>query len=94
MSNEIRRGLRSEYRCEVKEPCFAMRQSLLRPPGRSDIYWLVVRMEGVEPTRLAALDPKSSASASFATSAYFTISKGSAKVAISLQPLAILSVNS
>lgn len=26
-------------------------------------------MEGVEPTRLAALDPKSSASASFATSA-------------------------
>ncbi len=28
-----------------------------------------VRMEGVEPTRLAALDPKSSASANFATSA-------------------------
>ena len=27
-------------------------------------------MEGVEPTRLAALDPKSSASASFATSAF------------------------
>ncbi len=27
-------------------------------------------MEGVEPTRLAALDPKSSASANFATSAY------------------------
>ena len=26
-------------------------------------------MEGVEPTRLAALDPKSSASANFATSA-------------------------
>ena len=29
-----------------------------------------VRMEGVEPTCLAALDPKSSASASFATSAF------------------------
>ena len=29
----------------------------------------LVRMEGVEPTCLAALDPKSSASASFATSA-------------------------
>lgn len=28
-----------------------------------------VRMEGVEPTCLAALDPKSSASANFATSA-------------------------
>jgi len=28
-------------------------------------------MEGVEPTRLAALDPKSSASANFATSASF-----------------------
>lgn len=33
-------------------------------------------MEGVEPTRLAALDPKSSASANFATSA------GSAKVGV------------
>ncbi len=32
-------------------------------------WGLVVRMEGVEPTCLAALDPKSSASASFATSA-------------------------
>ena len=32
---------------------------------------LVVRMEGLEPTCLAALDPKSSASANFATSAYF-----------------------
>ena len=30
---------------------------------------MMVRMEGVEPTRLAALDPKSSASANFATSA-------------------------
>jgi hypothetical protein len=30
----------------------------------------LVRMEGVEPTRLAALDPKSSASANFATSAF------------------------
>ena len=30
---------------------------------------MLVRMEGVEPTRLAALDPKSSASANFATSA-------------------------
>ena len=30
---------------------------------------VMVRMEGVEPTRLAALDPKSSASANFATSA-------------------------
>ncbi len=33
------------------------------------IYFQCVRMEGVEPTRLAALDPKSSASANFATSA-------------------------
>lgn len=32
-----------------------------------------VRMEGVEPTRLAALDPKSSASANFATSAYYIL---------------------
>ncbi len=32
-------------------------------------YTQSVRMEGVEPTRLAALDPKSSASANFATSA-------------------------
>ncbi len=32
-------------------------------------YIKMVRMEGVEPTRLAALDPKSSASANFATSA-------------------------
>ena len=31
--------------------------------------FFIVRMEGVEPTRLAALDPKSSASANFATSA-------------------------
>ena len=37
-----------------------------------------VRMEGVEPTCLAALDPKSSASASFATSAF--PEKGRAKV--------------
>ena len=32
-------------------------------------FIIMVRMEGVEPTRLAALDPKSSASANFATSA-------------------------
>ena len=35
-------------------------------------------MEGVEPTRLAALDPKSSASANFATSAqqYYPVMQG------------------
>ncbi len=32
-----------------------------------------VRMEGLEPPCLAALDPKSSASTNFATSAYFFI---------------------
>ena len=31
----------------------------------------MVRVKGVEPPRLAALDPKSSASANSATSAYF-----------------------
>jgi hypothetical protein len=36
---------------------------------KPSVYDGLVRMEGVEPTRLAALDPKSSASANFATSA-------------------------
>ena len=39
------------------------------------VFVIEVRMEGVEPTRLAALDPKSSASANFATSAYFITQK-------------------
>ncbi len=38
---------------------------------------ILVRMEGLEPTSLAALDPKSSASTNFATSAYL---KWNAKV--------------
>ncbi len=38
-----------------------------------------VRMEGVEPTRLAALDPKSSASANFATSAQGRKNRGFVK---------------
>lgn len=36
-------------------------------------------MEGVEPTRLAALDPKSSASANFATSAQGRKNRGFGK---------------
>ncbi len=37
--------------------------------------FFIVRMEGLEPTRLAALDPKSSASANFATSAKIVVQK-------------------
>ena len=33
----------------------------------------MVQMKGVEPPRLSALDPKSSASANFATSAYYIL---------------------
>lgn len=38
-----------------------------------------MRMEGLEPTRLAAPDPKSGAATNYATSAW-TFSKGEAKV--------------
>lgn len=34
------------------------------------VSYKIVRMEGLEPTSLAALDPKSSASTNFATSAH------------------------
>ena len=44
-------------------------EKALKKPGFYLAYFTMVRMEGLEPACLAALDPKSSASTSFATSA-------------------------
>ena len=49
---------------------------------------LLVRKVGLEPTRLAALEPKSSASANFATSACLTILRKNLDSAKSRQKLA------
>ena len=55
-------------------------KTLSHVSGISDLVWekgkegfRLVRMEGLEPTSLAALDPKSSASTNFATSADFYV---------------------